>query len=185
MRTTMTRMLSLAARDGITIRRAHPLVSSTACLTNTRVRLDMAGEYYVPRINPILDPDGPEITIDGTIKLCEDLQVDPEDVVMLAVAYELKSPRIGQWNKKGWTDGWKTLGSVAMVLISSTAICNCWLSTFLRCDSITGMKVALVRLRDKLGSDPGYFQKVYNHTFDFARTEGQRSLGKHLFLRPQ
>ncbi|KAG9217845.1 hypothetical protein PLEOSDRAFT_1067985 [Pleurotus ostreatus PC15] len=101
------------------------------------------------------DPDGPEITIDGTIKLCEDLQVDPEDVVMLAVAYELKSPRIGQWNKKGWTDGWKNLG----------------------CDSIPGMKVALVRLRDKLGSDPGYFQKVYNHTFDFARTEGQRSLG--------
>lgn len=39
------------------------------------------------------------------------------------------------------------------------------------------MANALPRLRDKLGSDPAYFKKVYNHTFDFARSEGQRSLG--------
>jgi DCN1-like protein 1/2 len=53
-----------------------------------------------------------EITVDGTIKLCEDLAVNPEDVVMLAVAYELKSPRVGQWTRKGWHDGWKNLGFV-------------------------------------------------------------------------
>ena len=46
---------------------------------------------------------------DGTIKFCQDLEVDPEDVVLLAVAYELKSPRVGQWMKQGWTDGWKGL----------------------------------------------------------------------------
>lgn len=55
------------------------------------------------------DPDGDEITVDGTIKLCEDLGVDPEDVVMLAIAYELKSPRMGTWTKQGWIDGWKAL----------------------------------------------------------------------------
>lgn len=58
----------------------------------------------------VLDPDGDEITIDGTIKLCEDLGVDPEDVVLLAVAWELKSPRMGEWTRKGWLDGWKTIG---------------------------------------------------------------------------
>ncbi|KAJ8519287.1 hypothetical protein ONZ45_g3734 [Pleurotus djamor] len=101
------------------------------------------------------DPDTEDtISIDGTIKLCEDLQVDPEDVVLLAVAYELKSPRIGEWGRKGWVEGWKGIG----------------------CDSLPSMKVALVRLRDKLGSDPSYFQKVYNCTFDLARMEGQRSL---------
>ena len=42
------------------------------------------------------------------------------------------------------------------------------------------MKMALTRLRNQLGSDFEYFQKVYNHTFDFARSEGQRSLGKSL-----
>ncbi|KZT21290.1 hypothetical protein NEOLEDRAFT_761209 [Neolentinus lepideus HHB14362 ss-1] len=45
------------------------------------------------------DPDGDSITVDGTIKLCQDLSVDPEDVVLLAVAYELKSPRVGEWNR--------------------------------------------------------------------------------------
>lgn len=50
--------------------------------------------------------------MDGTILLCEDLQVDPEDVVLLAVAYELKSPKVGEWNRKGWIEGWSRLGSV-------------------------------------------------------------------------
>jgi len=100
------------------------------------------------------DPTGDEITVDGTIRLCEDLGVNPEDVVMLSVAYELKSPKVGEWNKKGWIEGWKNIG----------------------CDSTPTMKSALLRLRDRLGSDPQYFNQVYNHTFDFARSEGQRSL---------
>ncbi|KAK7688773.1 hypothetical protein QCA50_008312 [Cerrena zonata] len=100
------------------------------------------------------DPDGEDITVDGTIKMCEDLDVDPEDVVLLAIAYELKSPRMGEWTKKGWVEGWKVIGV----------------------DSIPAMKTALVRLRDKLGSDPDYFRKVYNYTFEFSRPAGQRSL---------
>ncbi|EDR09590.1 uncharacterized protein LACBIDRAFT_293835 [Laccaria bicolor S238N-H82] len=95
------------------------------------------------------DPDSKEITVDGTIRLCEDLAVNPEDVVLLAIAYELKSPRVGEWTKQGWTEGWKNLG----------------------------MKTTLVQLRDQLGREPDYFQKVYNHTFEFARSDGQRSLG--------
>lgn len=51
--------------------------------------------------------------MDGTIKLCEDLGVNPEDVVLLAVAYNLKSPRMGEWSRKGWLDGWKALGYVS------------------------------------------------------------------------
>jgi len=97
-----------------------------------------------------------DILADGTINFCQDLGVHPEDVVLLAVAFELKSPRIGQWTKQGWTDGWKSL----------------------RCDSISAMKEALPRLRTKLASEPEYFQKVYIHTFNFARSDGQRSLGE-------
>ena len=52
------------------------------------------------------DSDGSDITIDGTIKFCEDLNVNPEDVVLLALAYELKSPSMGIWERKGWVDGW-------------------------------------------------------------------------------
>ncbi|KAJ7447330.1 Cullin binding-domain-containing protein [Mycena galericulata] len=100
------------------------------------------------------DPDGAEITVDGTIALCADLGVNPEDVVLLAVAYELKSPRVGEWNRAGWVEGWKNIG----------------------CDTLPAMKSALPRLRTKLGQDADYFQKVYNHTFEFARMEGQRSI---------
>lgn len=52
------------------------------------------------------------ITVDGTISLCGDLNSDPADVVWLAVAYELKSPSMGAWSRKGWTDGLKRLGCV-------------------------------------------------------------------------
>ncbi len=62
-----------------------------------------------PPPHHLKDPDGDEITVDGTIKLCEDLSVDPEDVVLLAVAFELKSPRLGTWTKQGWIEGWKNL----------------------------------------------------------------------------
>lgn len=51
------------------------------------------------------------------MKLCEDLGVELEDVVLLAIAYELKSPGVGQWNKAGWTDGWKGLGCVGAFLL--------------------------------------------------------------------
>ncbi len=64
----------------------------------------------------LLDPDGDEITVDGTIKMCQDLKVDPEDVVLLSVAYELKSPRLGEWTRKGWVDGWKSIGCVNLLL---------------------------------------------------------------------
>jgi len=98
---------------------------------------------------------GDDITIDGTIKFCADLDVNPEDVVLLAIAYELKSPGIGQWTKQGWMEGWRNIGA----------------------DSISEMKNALARLREQLGSDSFYFEKVYKYTFDFARNEGQRSVG--------
>ncbi|KAK0494382.1 defective in Cullin neddylation protein 1 [Armillaria luteobubalina] len=100
------------------------------------------------------DPDGDEITIDGTIKFCEDLAVNPEDVVLLSIAYELKSKRMGEWGRQGWLEGWRNLGS----------------------DNIPAMRAMLPKLSQKLSSDPVYFRKVYNHTFDFGRSEGQRSL---------
>lgn len=100
------------------------------------------------------DPESDEITEDGTERLCRDLGVDLADVVLLAVAYELKSPRIGRWSKKGWVSGMKSLG----------------------CDTLDSLRKALPRLRDKLASDPQYFVSVYNYTFSLAREEGQRSL---------
>jgi len=100
------------------------------------------------------DPDGDEINVGGALKWCEDLGVDPEDVVLLPIAYELKSPTVGSFPRKPWIDGWKSLG----------------------CDSIPSMKAALLRLREKLAMDSSYFTSVYNYTFEFAKSGAQRSI---------
>jgi len=50
------------------------------------------------------------------MKFCEDLEVDLEDVVLLALAYELKSPRMAIWTKQGWIEGWKKMSCVHMVI---------------------------------------------------------------------
>ena len=49
-----------------------------------------------------------------------------------------------------------------------------------RAESFEGMKTSIPRLRKKLGADPDYFRRVYLYTFEFARSEGQRSLGIEL-----
>ncbi|CAE6475757.1 unnamed protein product [Rhizoctonia solani] len=100
------------------------------------------------------DPDSADIGITGTIQWCEDLGVDPEDVSLLAVAYELKSPAVGEWTRSGFVDGWKKLG----------------------CDTMEQMKDKIATLRQKLSDDPDYFSKVYLYTFNFAKTEGARSI---------
>jgi DCN1-like protein 1/2 len=88
------------------------------------------------------DRDTDEIAIDGTIKFCEDLDVNPKDVVLLAVVYELKPSGIGAFPKEGWVDGWKRLQ---------------W-------DSIPKIKDHLAQLTSKLVNDTEYFQSVYNFT---------------------
>jgi DCN1-like protein 1/2 len=95
------------------------------------------------------------------MKVCEDLQVALEDVTLLALAYELKSPNVGEWPRKGWVDGW----------------------TALKCDSLPSMRTTLATLRSKVGSNSDYFNTVYNYTFDFAKQQGQRSLGAQFFVR--
>ena len=56
------------------------------------------------------------------------------------------------------------------------------LGTSCSVESFEGMKGTIPRLRKKLGSDPVYFRRVYLYTFEFARAEGQRSLGLEMAL---
>lgn len=62
-----------------------------------------------------VDPTADLITIDGTLQFCSDIGLGPEDVLFLALAYELRSPRMGEWSRKGWIEGWKALGCVLFV----------------------------------------------------------------------
>jgi DCN1-like protein 1/2 len=67
------------------------------------------------------------ITFEGTTLFCEELGITPDDIVVLALAYELKSPRMGEWPRKQWIDGWKSLGLVIRRHGCITA--ECWHGT--------------------------------------------------------
>ncbi|KZV63523.1 DUF298-domain-containing protein [Peniophora sp. CONT] len=104
--------------------------------------------------------DGETISVDGTIALCSELGVDPEDVGLLALAYELKSPSPGEWARKGWVDGLKALGV----------------------DNLDAFRTAVATLSSKLRTDAAYFSKVYNYTFTYVLPAGARSLGTETAL---
>ena len=56
------------------------------------------------------EEDANNIQIQGLVKYCEDLQTDPEDPVMLPLAYALAAPTMGTLAKDGFVKGWLRLG---------------------------------------------------------------------------
>ncbi|KAL1925284.1 uncharacterized protein VTP21DRAFT_167 [Calcarisporiella thermophila] len=99
------------------------------------------------------EPDEDAILVDGMVRYCNDLDVDPVDIVMLVIAYHLEATKMCEFKRSGFIRGWAKL----------------------RCDSIEKMRDAVPRLRDSL-KDEAIFKEVYHFTFTFGRSEGQKSL---------
>lgn len=97
------------------------------------------------------EPDvlGPE----GMEKFCNDLAVDPENVVMLVIAYKMGAKQMGYFTKEEWVKG----------------------LTEIQCDSIVKLQNKLEYLRNLL-NDPAVFKAIYRYSYDFARDKEQRSL---------
>lgn len=98
---------------------------------------------------PNEDTLGPE----GMEKFCEDIGVEPENIVMLALAYKLDAKNMGFFTKEEWMKG----------------------MTDLQCDTIEKLQNRLEYLRALL-NDPQTFKNVYRFSFDFARDKDQRSM---------
>ncbi|XP_010793272.1 DCN1-like protein 4 isoform X3 [Gymnodraco acuticeps] len=95
------------------------------------------------------DVVGPE----GMEKLCEDIGVEPENVVMLVLAWKLDAQSMGYFTLQEWLRG---MGS-------------------LQCDSTERLRNSLDYLRSVL-NDSTSFKLIYRYAFDFAREKDQRSL---------
>lgn len=93
-------------------------------------------------------------TIDATLAWCEDLEVSPEDPVMLAVAELCKAQEMGSFTRKKWIDGWKLA----------------------RCDTIEAQKSHLDTLRENFKTRASDFRRVYTFTFEYAKEDSQRTL---------
>ncbi|XP_051730594.1 DCN1-like protein 4 isoform X5 [Ctenopharyngodon idella] len=95
------------------------------------------------------DVVGPE----GMEKFCEDIGVEPENVVMLVLAWKLDAQSMGYFTLQEWLKG---MGS-------------------LQCDSTEKLRNSLDYLRSVL-NDATSFKLIYRYAFDFAREKDQRSL---------
>ncbi|CAN9493034.1 unnamed protein product [Ophioblennius macclurei] len=86
-------------------------------------------------------------------RFCQDMGVEPENVIMLVLAWHLEAAHMGFFTKDEWLRG----------------------MTALQCDCMEGLKGKLDQLRSEL-NDSAAFRNIYRYAFDFARDKHQRSL---------
>ncbi|CAJ0837531.1 11766_t:CDS:10, partial [Entrophospora sp. SA101] len=102
----------------------------------------------------VISVDGKRSNFSGwSIKYCNDLGVDPEDVGMLVMAWHLKAEKIGEFKYEGFIEGWSKL----------------------RCDTLLKMRAAIPGLRQTLNDDLK-FKEIYQFTFKFGLGENKKSL---------
>lgn len=103
-------------------------------------------EYTTPDDPDTLGPEGME-------KFCEDIGVEPENVVMLVLAYKMQARQMGFFTKEEWLKGLSEM----------------------QCDSIQKLQYRLEYLRCLL-NDQNTFKAIYRYAYDFARDKDQRSM---------
>ncbi|XP_030601081.1 DCN1-like protein 5 isoform X2 [Archocentrus centrarchus] len=86
-------------------------------------------------------------------KFCEDIGVEPENIIMLVLAWHLEAANMGYFTKDEWLRGMTTL----------------------QCDCTERLQSKLDYLHSEL-SDAATFKNIYRYAFDFARDKNQRSL---------
>lgn len=94
---------------------------------------------------------------------------------MLAVAWLTKAPTMGRFAKKGWIDGWKEARYACDLVRPLDAPSADCFPAARRKDTLDQQRAYVGRLRSDLQL-PETFRKVYNFTFDYAKTEGQKSM---------
>lgn len=86
-------------------------------------------------------------------KFCEDIGVEPENIIMLVIAWHLEAANMGFFTKDEWLRG----------------------MTLLQCDCTERLQSKLDYLRSEL-NDSVAFKNIYRYAFDFSRQKDQRSL---------
>ncbi|XP_061574810.1 DCN1-like protein 5 [Cololabis saira] len=86
-------------------------------------------------------------------KFCEDIGVEPENIIMLVLAWHLEAATMGYFTKDEWLRG----------------------MTILQCDCTERLQSKLDYLRNEL-NDSALFKNIYRYAFDFSRDKNQRSL---------
>ncbi|GLT91514.1 hypothetical protein SLE2022_093970 [Rubroshorea leprosula] len=99
------------------------------------------------------DPYSDMILADGITLLCNDLQVDPQDIVMLVVSWHMKAATMCEFSKQEFIGGLQALGI----------------------DSLEKFRERIPFMRSEL-KDEQKFREIYNFAFGWAKEKGQKSL---------
>ncbi|XP_037070058.1 DCN1-like protein 4 isoform X2 [Pollicipes pollicipes] len=113
---------------------------------NEKVCLEWFREYTTADEPDLLGPEGME-------RFCRDLGVQPEDVVMLVIAWKMDAKNMGFFSAQEWLRGLSQL----------------------QADCIETLRWRIDYMRSLL-DHPDVFKSVYRFGFDFAREKGQRSM---------
>lgn len=103
-------------------------------------------EYTTADEPEMLGPDGME-------RFCKDIGVEPENVVMLVLAYKMGARQMGFFTLAEWQKG----------------------LTDVQCDSVAKIQMKLDYLKS-LMNDTNVFKCIYRYAYDFARDKDQRSM---------
>jgi len=113
---------------------------------NQKRCITLFNEYTTPDDAEVIGPD-------GIVDFCKAIAVDPEDVVMLVLAWKMDAKQMGYFSKKEWIKGLSDL----------------------QCDSIVKLRSKIDSLRSQL-YDATTFKNVYRYSFDFSKDKDQRSM---------
>ncbi|XP_048425841.1 DCN1-like protein 1 isoform X1 [Pyrus x bretschneideri] len=106
--------------------------------TDSRHLEELYNRYKDPRVDMIL--------VDGISLLCNDLQVDPQDIVMLVVSWHMKAATMCEFSKQEFIDGLESLGI----------------------DSLDKFREKIPFMRSEL-KDEQKFREIYNFAFGWAK----------------
>ncbi|KAH7665590.1 DCN1-like protein 1/2 [Dioscorea alata] len=93
------------------------------------------------------------ILVDGISLLCNDLQVEPDDIVMLVLSWHMKAATMCEFSRQEFLTGLQALGA----------------------DSIGKLREKIPLMRAEL-KDEHKFREIYNFAFGWAKEKGQKSL---------
>ncbi|KAK6363279.1 Scaffold-type E3 ligase [Orbilia blumenaviensis] len=111
-------------------------------------------------INAIFDQfkqpnDSPDTySIGATMAYFDALGLQLDDVTVVPLSKALSSETMGEFTRKGFTDGWMQLGA----------------------DSLPRMQAKLQELRQQLDTNDEYFKEVYKWAFGWAKAPGGKAL---------
>ncbi|KIY93801.1 DCN1-like protein 2 [Monoraphidium neglectum] len=118
----------------------------------TRYKGEPAGQGRA-RVAAGGDPSDGVIMAEGVGRFCDDLEVDPSDIVMLVLSWRLNAATMCEYSREEFVGGLQQLG----------------------CDSLEKLKRRLPDIRADL-RDPAKWREIYNYAFNWAKGKNQKCL---------